>query len=155
MLIAFIGCEKDKTDSNGTRIDLLASENPTLFNKSVILYDNDDYNIKTPLDTFLIGYPFSVLPGFDEMKLKVINDSIYFDVLNVKDYMKNNNDSIYTLAYYLENGNCLLFDKNRNTHITSIIMERYFTGEPLASSAGRRFYIGNELFLETVDLISK
>ena len=155
ILIALIGCEKDKTESDSTRIDLLSSENPILFNKSVLLYDNNDYNIKTPLDTFLIGYPFSVLSGYGEMESKAIIDSTKFDVLNVKDYMKNNNDSVYTLAYYLENGNCLVFDKKTNTQITSIIMERYFTGVPLASSAGRRFYIHNELFLETIDLISK
>ena len=155
LVIAIIGCEKDKTEINGTSVNLFTSEDPTIFKKSVILFDNNKYNIKTPLDTFLIGYPFAILYGYDEMETRAISDSISFDVLNVKDYMKYNNDSIYTLAYYLENGNCLLLDKSRNTKITSIVMERYFTGEPMASTVGRRFYIENKLFLETVDMISK
>jgi hypothetical protein len=34
-------------------------------------------------------------------------------------------------------------------------VETYSEGEPMASHGGRRFYINNKLFLETVDMISK
>ena len=57
---------------------------------------------KTPLDTFLLGYPFNRLDGYyDDMIPKLINDGAIKDILVVSDYMKRTRDSIYTLAYYL------------------------------------------------------
>jgi len=89
------------------------------------------------------------------MKAKTINDGAIKDILFISDYMKRPRDSIYTLAYYLETGNCYLFDKQLKESIRSILVETYMEGEPMMSTGGRRFYIKNKLFLETVDLISK
>jgi len=138
----------------GTTINLIEHDDPNVFAISVILYDQGDYLIKTPLDTFLMGYPF-MLYGYDDMKTKAINDSQTKDILNVSDYIKYKNDSIYTLAYYLENGSCLVRENKSHKIIRKIQVETYMEGEPMASTGGRRFYINNELFLVTVELISK
>ena len=69
--------------------------------------------------------------------------------------MKQYGDSINTLAYYLETGRCYLFDKQVKESIKTIQVDSYMEGEPMMFSGGRRFYIKNKLFLETVDLISK
>ena len=106
------------------------------------------------MDTFLIGYPF-LRSGYGDMKIKAINYGAIKDILVVSDYMKHPGDSIYTLAYYLENGECYLFDKQLKESIKTIQVENYMEGEPMMSTGGRRFYVKNKLFLETVDLISK
>jgi hypothetical protein len=89
------------------------------------------------------------------MKTKAINDGAINDILVVSDYMKRPGDSVFTLAYYLETGRCYLFDKEVNECIKTIQVETYMEGEPMMSTGGRRFYLKNKLFLETVDLISK
>jgi hypothetical protein len=157
LFIVFIyyGCEKQEKDIKGELIYLIAIDDPVILKKSIVLFDDQNYTIKTAVDTFIVGYPFNVLYGYEDMRVKAIYDSAYSDILNVSDYMKYNNDSIYTLAYYLENGNCFILDKTKNVGITTISMETYITGEPMASTGGRRFYIKNKLFLETVDMISK
>jgi hypothetical protein len=47
-----------------------------------------------------------------------------------------------------------LYDKGANSVITTIQMEEYCEGVPLAGCCGRRFYINGILFLETVDIVS-
>lgn len=154
IIVSCFGCKKDTDEIKGVIINLIANNDPIIFKKSVILFDDNSYLIKTPLDTFLIGYPF-LLSGYGEMKIKAINDGAINDILVVSDYMKRTRDSIYTLAYYLETGKCNLFEKQVKKSIMSIQVETYMEGEPMASTGGRRFYIKNKLFLETVDLISK
>jgi hypothetical protein len=148
------GCKKDTPDINGVVVDLITTDDPIIFKKSVILFDDNSYLIKTPLDTFLLGYPF-LWSGYGDMKTKAINDGAINDILVVSDYMKRPRDSVYTLAYYLETGRCLLFDKHVNKCIKTIQVETYMEGEPMMSTGGRRVYVKNKLFLETVDLISK
>jgi len=155
IILCCYGCKKDTPEINGVVVNLIESDDPIIFKKSVILFDDSSYLIKTPLDTFLIGYPFKFLYGYDAMKAKTINDGAIKDILFISDYMKRPRDSIYTLAYYLETGNCYLFDKQLKESIRSILVETYMEGEPMMSTGGRRFYIKNKLFLETVDLISK
>jgi len=149
------GCKKDIPEKNGIVVNLIEDDNPIIFKKTVILFDDNSYLIKTPLDTFLIGYPFKYLYGYDDMKAKAINDGAIKDILFVSDYMKYKGDSIYTLAYFLETGKCYLFDKQVKESIKTIQVETYMEGEPMMSTGGRRFYVKNKLFLQTVDLISK
>jgi hypothetical protein len=148
-------CEKDKNEIDGIIINQIAVYDPIIFKKSVVLFDDKNYNIKIPLDTFILGFPFTILEGYEDMKVKAINDSVSKNILSVSDYMKYEDDSIFTLAYYLENGNCYILDKGCNCSIKTIKVETYFIGEPGTLYGGRRFYIRNKLFLETVDLISK
>lgn len=148
------GCKKDFPEINGEIVNLIATDDPFIFNKSVILFDDNSYLIKTPLDTFLIGYPY-LWSGYGDMKTKAINVGSIMDILVISDYMKRPGDSVYTLAYYLETGRCYLYDKQVKESIKTILVENYMEGEPMMSTGGRRFYVKNKLFLETVDLISK
>jgi hypothetical protein len=155
VIVSSFGCKKDTNEIKGVTVNLIANDDPIIFNKSVILFDDNSYLIKTPLDTFLIGYPFKFLSDYGDMKTKAINDGAIKDVLFVSDYMKHKGDSIYTLAYYLETGNCYLFDKHVKGSIKTIQVVTYTEGEPMMMTGGRRFYLKNKLFLETVDMISK
>jgi hypothetical protein len=155
LIVSCFGCKKETPDINVEVVNLITNDDPAIFKKSVILFDDNSYLIKIPLDTFLIGYPFKFLSGYGDMKTKAINDGAIKDVLFVSDYMKYKGDSIYTLAYYLETGNCYLFDKQVKKSIKTIQVETYMEGEPMMSTGGRRFYVKNKLFLETVDAISK
>jgi len=154
IILCCYGCKKDTLEINGITVNLIEDDDPVVFKKSVILFDDNSYLIKTPLDTFLLGYPF-LWSGYGDMKTKAINDGAINDILVVSDYMKRPRDSVYTLAYYLETGKCHLFDKQVNACIKTIQVETYMEGEPMMSTGGRRFYVKNKLFLETVDLISK
>jgi hypothetical protein len=154
IILCCYGCKKDTPEINGIVVNLIEDDDPIVFKKSVILFDDNSYLIKTPLDTFLLGYPF-LWSGYGDMKTKAINDGAINDILVVSDYMKRPRDSVYTLAYYLETGRCHLFDKQVNACIKTIQVETYMEGEPMMSTGGRRFYVKNKLFLETVDLISK
>jgi hypothetical protein len=154
IIVCCYDCKKDTPEVNGVVVNLIATDDPNIFKKSVILFDDNSYLIKTPLDTFLIGYPF-LLSGYGDMKIKAINDGAINDILVVSDYMKHFGDSIYTLAYYLETGKCYLLDKQVKESIKTIKVVTYMEGEPMMYTGGRRFYLKNKLFLETVDLISK
>jgi hypothetical protein len=158
IIVSCYGCKRDTTEIpeiKGVTVNLIANDDPIIFKKSVVLFDDSNYLIKTPLDTFILGYPFKFLYGYDDLKAKAINDGTIKDVLIVSDYMKYKSDSIYTLAYFMETGKCFLFDKQVKESIKTIQVETYIEGEPMESYGGRRFYIKNELFLETVDMMSK
>ena len=154
IIVCYYGCKKDIPEINGIVVNLIEDDDPIIFKKSVILFDDNSYLIKTPLDTFLIGYPF-LWSGYGDMKTKAINDGTINDILAVSDYMKRPRDSVYTLAYNLETGRCYLFDKQVKESIKTIQVVTYMEGEPMMYTGGRRFYIRNKLFLETVDYISK
>lgn len=153
--LLIFGCNKEKeNDLNLLSIDLITSDNPTFFAKTVVLFENSDYLIKTNFDTYINSYPFGTLQGYDEIEEEVTQDLNNQDVLLMTDYLRLPKDSTYILAYHLEKGSCLIFDKKRNEIIPKIEMEEYMEGEPMMSTGGRRFYIKGDLFLETVDLIS-
>lgn len=135
-------------------IDLIINDNPTFFAKTTILFENSEYLIKTNFDTYIDSYPFDILQGYDEIKLQATQDSNNQNVLVMTDYLRLPNDSTYILAFHLENGSCLIFDKKRNVIIPRIEMEKYMEGGPMMSTGGRRFFIKGKIFLETVDLIS-
>ena len=150
----FTGCEKYSYLDTSKSVNLMTNDNPTVFNKSVILYNKDDFSIKTPIDTFLLGYPFR-WGGYDDMKTKAINDSKTKDILILSDYLKYDCDSLFLLASYLENGNCLVLDKKSNQIVISVQVVNWVEGKPMQLRGGRRFYIDNVLFLQTVDMVSK
>jgi hypothetical protein len=155
MAMAFIlGCNKEEhNDLDLLSIDLITNDSPTFFAKTVILFEDSEYLIKTNFDTYISTYPFDMY-GYDEIKEQATQDSNSQDVLLMTDYLYQANDSTYILAHHLESGTCLIFDKKRNEIIPKIEMEEYMEGEPMMSTGGRRFYIKGDLFLETVDLIS-
>jgi len=150
------GCDKDTFEIKGEPVNLIPNDDPSIFSKSVILFNDNNYLIKTPLDTFILGHPFHNIYGYyNDLKTRAINDAALKDTLYVYDYMPSKGDTIYTLAYHLERGSCFMWDKNARTIIKTIYVEYYAVGVPLASRAGRKFYIRDKIFLTTVDLISK
>jgi hypothetical protein len=132
----------------------MPTDNPSIFIKTVILYDQVDYLIKTPLDSFLIGAP-CIWSGYGDKKTKAINDSQSKDILVVSDYLKFTRDSTTILSYYLETGKCLVLEKKSNKIIKTVLFNNYSEGKPMASFGGRRFYINNKIFLQTVEWMSK
>jgi hypothetical protein len=156
IIASFYGCKKDTAVIKGDPVNLIVTDNSSIFNKYVILFDDDNYLIKTPLDTFILGYPFNLLDGYyNNLKTKAINDGTQKNVLIVSDYMPTKGDTIYAIAYHLERGSCNMFDKIAKQSIKTVYVEQWAEGGPMSSMGGRRFYIKNKLFLETVDMISK
>ncbi len=150
ILLAFQGCRKNEK-INGVTVKLIEKDDPAIFKKSVILYDSTDYLIKTPLDTFLTGFPFNTSSEYDDMKAKAINDGTTKDILSVSDYLIYTSDSIFILAYYLETGKCFVYDKHSRSGVKTVVVEPFLTGGPIASTEGRRFYLNNKRFFETID----
>ena len=141
--------------ANGT-LEVSDSE---LLNDLYLLYQEtnkepNEYLIKTNFDTYTNSYPFNVLYGYDEIKLLVTQDSTIKDVLLMTDYLRHSSDSTYILAFHLENGSCLIFDKKKNKIIPKIEMEKYIEGGPMTSTGGRIFYINGKLFISVDDMIS-
>lgn len=148
-------CDRSETQvTNRITINLILSDNPEYFKKTVILFESDDYLVKTNFETFINEYPFDVMSGYEDIKVKALADTSIFDTLEMADYLRKDNDSIYILAHHLEIGKCLIYDKKSNSIIKSIEMEEYMEGEPMQSTGGRSFYIKGKLFIETVDWIS-
>lgn len=112
VLILIIGCnDKEINDPNRFTIHLITSDNVDFFNKTVILFENDEFLIKTNFDIYINNYPFDLLHGFDEIKTQAIQDTSLSDTLLMTNYLRKSSDSIYILAHHLENGTCLIYDK--------------------------------------------
>ena len=156
--LSIIGCENKEQEQvenpNLITIELISSDNPDFFRKTVILYEDLNYEVKTNFETYINAYPFDILQGYEEIKLEAIADTTEFDVIDMADYLRDDKDGIFILAHHLEDGTCLIYDKEANAVIATIQMEQYCEGAPLAGMCGRRFYIHGKLFLQTVDLIS-
>jgi hypothetical protein len=152
LIIGFSGCRKlEKV--NGDTVKLFEKDDPAVFRKSVILYDSTDYLVKTPLDTFLIGFPFNSSSEYDDMKAKAISDSQVKDLLSVNDYAIYTSDSVFILAYYLQTGKCLVYDKHSGSVVKTVVVETFLTGDKISSAQGRRFFLNGKLFLETIDYL--
>lgn len=153
MLLA--GCSDDSDLAPAyITVETIESIDPDLFEKTVILYEDDEYLITTYFDAFIATYPFNVLDNYEEMEQNAIEDAQTLDTLLMEDYMKYPNDDTYTLAHHLEKGTCLIYDKQSKKIIKEVGLEYYNNGGPMTTTAGRKFYIEKRLFLETVDLIS-
>lgn len=154
LLVVFGGCSKEEALRPGMKIiSMLGSNDPGLFEKTVILYEDDEYLITTYFEKFISSRPF-LNPAYATLKQKALDDTVTHNTLFMKDYIAGENDKTYTLAFHLENGACLIYDKKANKIVNTIVLERYHEGGPMTSTGGRRFYIQKKLFLETVDMIS-
>ncbi len=155
IVIVLISCQQDdKVEPNRISIDLIVDYDQNFFTKTVILYSDENYLIKTNFDIYINTYPFGELDGFEGLESSARVDIATNDTIYMTDYIKTKNDTTYILAHHLENGTCVVFDKNSSSIMKQIEMEKYMEGGPWSSSGGRRFYIGGKLFLDSVDLIS-
>lgn len=161
-IVLMVSCEKENEDSfyedvfNVVTIEPIADDNPSFFAKTIILYEDNDYLIKTNLETYINSYPFNILNhAYDEIKMQITEDSNNQDTLLMTDYLSHHRDSTYILATHLENGSCLIFDKKKNKIVLLIKMGEWGgSPAPLAGAGGRKFFINNKLFLQTTDWIS-
>lgn len=154
--LLLIGCSEDNgVDSTLLTVSMIESNDDSLFKKAVTLYEDDEYLISTYFSKYISSYPFDVLFGYEELKQTAIQDTTVNDTLQMQDYIRYEDDKNHTLAYHLENGSCLIFDKKFSQIIRTIYMERYNSGGPMSTTSGRRFYLKRGLlFLETVDFMS-
>jgi len=161
----FIGYKK-KEDGEKITVSLMDRDDYVIFEKTVILYEDENYLIKTPLSYFLSGndsYFYLRMDGHLSTLEKIISDGQSNNLLYTTPYHTNPNykDFVnaerlnFVLAFFLEHGQCHIYDKNNKKIITKIVVEYWKDfPAPLAGAAGRRFYINNVLFLGTTDLIS-
>lgn len=139
---------------NRVSIDLIKIDDTLFFKKTVVLFEDERYLVKTNFETFINAYPFDRLSGYNELSKQAKIDTITLDTLMMEDYLRTAGSYDYVLAHHLENGTCLIYDKQERLIIGVIEMEEYFGGEPMQMTGGRIFYINNEIFFETVDKIS-
>jgi len=144
------------------KISLLKNNN--WLEKNVILYEDEKYLITTPFNWMRTDNSRILFDLFRFYLKKEENTVSYFEKL------EKNNDSLtlqsfsvdegrekFILAYFLENGLCFFYDKEKKNNVKQIKVRTWSKGThiPLAGYGGRRFYIyDNILFLETQDWIS-
>jgi len=163
---AYIGYKKKKEDGEKITVSLMERDDYVVFEKKVILYEDENYLIKTPLSYFLSESHSFFYMGIDGQLStleKIISDGQTNDFLYSSPYFTNPNhrDHVnaerikFVLAEFLEYGQCHIYDKKTGKNITKIVVEYWADNPaPLAGAGGRRFYINNVLFLETMDWIS-
>ena len=158
----FTSCDKKEDETSDVKkitVSLLERDDYAIFEKTVILYEDENYLIKTPLYYFLSDInDFFVTSGYEEQFStleKIISDGKENDLLYAASYFDKYRID-YVVALFLENGHCYFYDKKNNTNIKQVVVE-YWGGSsaPLAGSGGRSFYIyDNVLFMEITDWVS-
>jgi len=164
--IIILSCEKyqivDEQPDIQNKIDtilLLKKDTYVSFEKYVVLYDQDDYLIKSPLYLFMQDlFYVSGIPDYAKYLTiadSIIHDAYEYDELLMSKYFDTRRQN-YVLAYYLGEGSCYVFDKGNNVPVAELIKETwgYYCG-PLCGAGGRKFYIQGKLFLDVLDWISK
>ena len=162
---SFIGYKEKIEEDNRITVSLLERDDYAVFEKSVILFEDESHLITTPLSHFLSGLS-NFIYWYDDLTIleKIVTDGQKGIVLDAAPYIihkdwpdyVNERQKQFVLATFLENGQCYFYDKvNKNT-IKQIVVEYWADSPaPLSGGGGRRFYIyNNDLFLETVDWIS-
>lgn len=135
------------------KINLMTDDNPDFFAKTVILFENDKYLVKTNLDLYISTYPFDS-KHYSKILERVIKDSKNQDTLIMRNYTVCHNDSSFVLAHHMEKGTCHIYDKINKKIIPEVIMEIWWDiPGPGRGDGGRRFYLKNELFYETYDWV--
>ena len=158
----FTSCDKDEVTTSvvkKTTVSLLERDDYVIFEKTVILYEDENYLIKTPLYYFLSDInDFFVTSGYEEQFStleKIISDGKENDLLYATSYFDKYSID-YVVALFLENGRCYFYDKKNKNNIKKIVVEYWGdSSAPLAGSGGRSFYIyDNVLFMGVTDWIS-
>jgi len=49
IIVSYYGCKKDTNEIKGVVVNLIANDDPIIFKKSVILFDDSNYLIKIPI----------------------------------------------------------------------------------------------------------
>lgn len=157
VVLIFYGCEKEdeSIENEKITIDLIANDELVSFAKTMVIFEDEEYLVKSPLQIFIGGlgnYYFDDYSEFLNTIDRISKDASTVDLLLAKDYFAQEQMD-HLLAHFLESGNCLIYDKAADKIILEIEMEQYHCAAPLAGSGGRRFYIDNKLFFELIDYI--
>ena len=156
--LVFTGCEKTdvviEETSKKITVSLIHSDTDPVFEKTVILYESENYLIKTPLVLFLGNISYYFIDEYDKhfsTLERIICDGKTNNLLYSSTYLDTNQIE-YMLADFLENGQCYFYDKKHKTNIKQVVVEFWGYTTPLAKSGKRKFYINdNVLFWEVVD----
>lgn len=155
------GCEKENEDiireEQPVIIQLIESDTYGIFEKTMIMYEDQHYLIQSPLSYFigeLSDFYFHDYDSYLTTIENIISDGETRDTLLVGDYFESQR-LVYIIAHILEKGKCHIYNKVDRSTVFQITIEKWeFSPAPLAGAGGRRFYINGELFLETTDWIS-
>ncbi len=161
-IFSLFSCEKNNDPTNEEckkfTVFLMERDDYVIFEKTVMLFENEKYLVKTPLNYFLSDLDNLFATDYDRYLNtleKIVTDGQNLDILYASTYF-NSNSLDFVLADFLESGHCFVFDKQNNKVILQILVEYWgCNSPPLAGAGGRKFYISNDLFLETTDWISK
>jgi len=152
--------------SEKVTVSLMGRNDYVVFEKTVILYEGENFLVTTPLSYFLSYMVIEFHFGYDQLLPaleKIINDGQRNNLLRSFPYVTNPNwrDHVnegrvnFALAHFLEQGTCFFYDKKRKNNVKHVVVEYWgYSPAPLAGAGGRRFYINNILFFETTDWIS-
>jgi hypothetical protein len=120
-------------------IDLMETDEYAIFEKTMILFDNQQYTAKTPVSFFIQGYEEIDYTGYLQKINTISDDAQKRSILYTKDYF-DEGKLPYLFADFLENGKCYVYDKKAKEPVLEIEMERWsHFPAPLAGSAGRKF----------------
>ena len=155
--VVFMSCDKNDEELNTDErvsIDLLETDKYAVFEKTMVLFENESYAIKTPVSFFIQGFSDVDYSRYLEKVHEITVDAQKKSVLYIKDYFEEYKLP-YLLAAFLESGKCHVYGKKSKETILKVEMERWsHFPAPLAGSAGRKFFIKGELFLEVTDVVS-
>jgi len=139
-------------------VPLIDRDDYAIFDKTVILFENENYLVKTPLIYFLSNmdnsYFFIRCDEYLTSLEKVLSDGKTNDRLYSSSYFDKHRIN-YVLAGFLETGLCYVYDKKKKNNVKQIVVAYWgYSPAPLAGAGGRKFYINNDVFLEILDWIS-
>jgi hypothetical protein len=140
-------------DTEFKTIPLITSDDPIFFKKTVILFENDDWLLKTSFSNFISTYPFGYLKRYIPVKDRAIQDTISHDTLFFSNYAQYQSDSISIIGYHLEKACLLLYDKKTKAIVPEI--KRTFYTNLERTICGKRYYVNRILFFETTGWVSK
>ena len=138
-------------ESKKITVPLLAKDDYAIFEKTVILLENEDYLIKTPFFYFtgsmhnLFGLKYN---QFLSMLKKIATDARTNNLMYASSYF-NSQQINYVLANFLENGRCFFYDKKSASNVKQVEFE--YKRNSVSFSGCRKFFIKDVLFLETID----
>jgi hypothetical protein len=133
------------------------------FTKTVILFRNDTYIVRTSLislkrniESWVLKHPhLSEDKNLLKLILAEIEDTNEVDAVTIAKSNKLEHRLEYRLADMLENGSCYIINQKSNEMITTIKVQvySYYCGL-LCGDGGRRFFINGILLLKVMDWIS-
>jgi len=152
----FMGCKEKGCESHKEKVSLMESDKGTIFEKAVVLYEDEKYLVKTPLPYFLNdmeernGY----YHGYNVDTAAIISDGKTSNLLYLSSYFEKSlcDD---TTTDFLRSGQCYIYNKKTKGTIKKIVVEHKDCHyAPLVGHGEINFYINNVLFLSIGTWIS-